>query len=81
MMLGDMGADVIKIERPVYGDDTRSWGPPFTSIGHESAYFLSINRNKRSVVIDMKKKDGIDLITKLAEESDVVIENFAPGDA
>ena len=81
MMLGDMGADIIKIERPVYGDDTRSWGPPFTSIGHESAYFLSINRNKRSVVIDMKKKDGIDLITKLAEESDVVIENFAPGDA
>ena len=62
MMLGDMGADVIKVERPGVGDDTRTWGPPFTKSGHESAYFLSINRNKRSVAIDLKQSKGLDLV-------------------
>jgi succinate--hydroxymethylglutarate CoA-transferase len=81
MMLGDMGADIIKVERPGYGDDTRMWGPPFTSKGHESAYFLSVNRNKRSITVDMKHPEGLDIIRKLAKVSDIVIENFAPGDA
>ena len=81
MMLGDMGADVIKVERPSSGDDTRSWGPPFTKAGHESAYFLSVNRNKKSIAIDLKKPTGVDLIKSLASKSDIVIDNFAPGDA
>jgi succinate--hydroxymethylglutarate CoA-transferase len=81
MMLGDMGADIIKIERPVYGDDTRSWGPPFTEKGHESAYFLSVNRNKRSLVVDIKKEDGKKVIMDIAKTCDVLIENYAPGDS
>ncbi len=81
MMLGDMGAEVIKIEHPLTGDDTRSWGPPFTEKGRESSYFLSINRNKRSVAVDMKKAKGQEIIRQLADKCDVVIENFAPGDA
>jgi succinate--hydroxymethylglutarate CoA-transferase len=81
MMLGDMGADVIKVERPVSGDDTRTWGPPFTKAGHESAYFLSVNRNKRSIAIDLKQGEGADLVKSLASKSDIVIDNFAPGDA
>lgn len=80
MMLGDMGADVIKVERPIVGDDTRTWGPPFTKKGHESAYFISVNRNKRSIAIDMKQRRGLDLIKSLASRSDIVIDNFAPGD-
>jgi len=79
MMLGDMGADVIKVERPGVGDDTRTWGPPFSKTGHESAYFLSINRNKRSIAIDLKQSRGVDLIRSLASNSDIVIDNFAPG--
>jgi len=81
MMLGDMGADIIKVERPGVGDDTRGWGPPFSNPGHESAYFLSTNRNKRSIAIDIKKPDGLKLIQKLVSQSDIVIDNFAPGDA
>ena len=77
MMLGDMGAEVIKIEKPKTGDDTRSWGPP--NFGTESAYFLSINRNKKSVVIDLKSSEGVQLVKRLMKKSDVVIENFAPG--
>jgi succinate--hydroxymethylglutarate CoA-transferase len=80
MMLEDMGADVIKVERPKVGDDTRHWGPPFTP-GRESSYFISANRNKRSIVIDLKKPEGISLIKDLASVSDVIIDNFAPGDA
>ena len=80
MMLGDMGADIIKVERPLVGDDTRTWGPPFTKSGHESAYFLSINRNKRSVAIDLKHERGLELVKDLASKSDVIIDNFAPGD-
>jgi crotonobetainyl-CoA:carnitine CoA-transferase CaiB-like acyl-CoA transferase len=83
-ILADMGADVIKIERPKVGDDTRSWGPPFLRDADgtptkESAYYLSVNRGKRSVTIDMTKPEGQAVIRKIAEGSDVVIENFKVG--
>lgn len=77
LMLGDYGADVIKIEIPGTGDDTRHWGPPF--IGEESAYFLSINRNKRSLTLNFKEPRAIEIFLKLVNESDVVVENFTPG--
>ena len=77
MVLGDMGADVIKVENPKGGDDTRAWGPPF--VGSESAYFLSVNRNKRSIAVNFKKPAGRDIIIELAKKSDVLIENFLPG--
>ncbi len=80
-ILGDMGADIIKVEHPGSGDDTRNWGPPFLehldgSDSHESAYYLSVNRNKRSVAIDMKTLEGQDILRTLAMQADVVIENF-----
>ena len=77
LMLGDYGADVIKIEIPGSGDDTRHWGPPF--IGDESAYFLSINRNKRSLTLNFKEEKAREIFLKLVEDSDVVVENFTPG--
>jgi crotonobetainyl-CoA:carnitine CoA-transferase CaiB-like acyl-CoA transferase len=77
LMLGDYGADVIKIEMPGSGDDTRHWGPPF--IGQESAYFLSINRNKRSLTLNFKEPQAVEAFLKLVERSDVVVENFTPG--
>ncbi len=77
LMLGDYGADVIKIEMPGTGDDTRHWGPPF--IGDESAYFLSINRNKRSLTLNFKEEKAREIFLKLVEEADVVVENFTPG--
>ena len=77
LMLGDYGADVIKIEMPGAGDDTRHWGPPF--IGEESAYFLSINRNKRSMTLNFKEEKAREIFLKLVEGSDVVVENFTPG--
>ena len=77
LMLGDNGADVIKIEIPGSGDDTRKWGPPF--IGDESAYFLSINRNKRSLTLNLQDPKAQDVFMKLAKDSDVVVENFTPG--
>ena len=77
MILGDYGADIIKIERPGLGDDTRAFGPPFCE--DQSVYFMSINRNKRSVCIDFKNKKGAELVKRLAERSDVLIENFMPG--
>ena len=77
MLLGDLGADVIKIEQPGAGDETRGWGPPF--YGSESAYFLSMNRNKRSVTLDLKAAEGLKLCLGLAAQSDIVIENFRPG--
>ncbi|MCL7383639.1 MAG: CoA transferase [Thaumarchaeota archaeon] len=76
MLLGDLGADVIKIEPPG-GDDARGWGPPW--IGGDSAYFMSANRNKRSIIIDLKKLEGREIVKKLVEKSDVVVENFRPG--
>jgi glutaryl-CoA transferase len=77
MTLGDLGADVIKLERPVTGDDTRHWGPPFA--GDDAAYYLCLNRNKRSVVIDLKTAEGVAALRSLARTSDVLIENFRPG--
>lgn len=79
-ILGDLGADVIKIERPGTGDDTRGWGPPFLGNGSDSAYFLSANRNKRSVAVDISTVEGQDLVRRLIGQSDVVIENFKTGD-
>jgi crotonobetainyl-CoA:carnitine CoA-transferase CaiB-like acyl-CoA transferase len=76
MILGDLGADVVKIEQPD-GDDTRRWGPPFSA--GESAYFLSVNRNKRSVTVDLKSADGAALIRRIAHQVDVLVENFKPG--
>jgi crotonobetainyl-CoA:carnitine CoA-transferase CaiB-like acyl-CoA transferase len=77
MLLGDMGARVIKIEQPGKGDDTRHWGPPF--IQKESAYFLSINRNKESVTLDFKKPAGRAALDALIAKADVLVENFRPG--
>ncbi len=77
MMLGDMGADVVKVERPEGGDDTRRFGPPF--VNGESAYFMSINRSKRSLTLDLKHKQGLDILRRLIERSDVLVENFRPG--
>ena len=81
MMLGDLGARVIKVETPGHGDDTRGWGPPF--VGPEddpiSTYYLSCNRNKESVTLDLKSEDGRDTLTRLGRYGDVLIENFRPG--
>ncbi len=77
MVLGDMGARVIKLEHPGRGDDTRRWGPPF--LGDESAYFLSVNRNKESVAIDFKTAGGREVVERLLAKADVVVENFRPG--
>ena len=77
MILADLGARVIKIEHPVRGDDTRHWGPPF--IGQESAYFLSITRNKESLTLDFKHLEGQKILHALLERTDVVVENFRPG--
>ncbi|MEV0799003.1 CoA transferase [Kribbella sp. NPDC050281] len=77
MMLGDLGARVIKVEAPGGGDDSRGWGPPF--VEGESTYFLSANRNKESVTADLKSEDGRDFLTKLVRRADVLIENFRPG--
>ena len=77
MLLGDLGAEIIKIEEPVSGDESRTYGPPF--VNGESAYFLSINRNKKSCAINLKTPEGIALIRELALKSDVLIENFRPG--
>lgn len=76
MVLGDLGAEVIKVEGPE-GDETRGWGPPFT--GGESAYYLCVNRNKRSMVLDLKTEAGRDILCELAQKSDVLVENFRPG--
>ncbi|KPQ20247.1 CaiB/BaiF CoA transferase family protein [Halomonas sp. HL-93] len=78
-MLADMGADVIKVERPGCGDDTRHWGPPWLSGSKESAYYLCANRGKRSVTVDMAKAEGQALIKQMAADTDVVIENFKVG--
>ena len=77
MVLADLGADVIKMERPGAGDDTRHWGPPFA--GDDAAYFLSLNRNKRSVTADLGSPEGVALVRDLLSTADVLIENFRPG--
>ena len=76
-MLGDMGADVIKVEPPGAGDDTRTWGPPF--VNGESAYFLGVNRNKRSLTLNMAVKSGQEILARLVKSSDVLVENFKLG--
>ncbi|WP_226438062.1 CaiB/BaiF CoA transferase family protein [Rhodococcus yananensis] len=77
MLLADLGAEVVKVERPGVGDDTRSWGPPW--VGDESSYFLGVNRNKRSTVLDLASPDGLGQARALAARADVVVENFLPG--
>jgi crotonobetainyl-CoA:carnitine CoA-transferase CaiB-like acyl-CoA transferase len=77
MNLGDMGAEIIKIEQPGTGDDTRSWGPPFA--GSEAAYFLGINRNKKSLTLNLKAPEGQEILKRLLRSADVVIENFKVG--
>ncbi len=81
MILGDLGADVIKVEQPGDGDDTRMWGPPFipTEQGRESTYFLSVNRNKRSIALNLKDPAEWALIERLVRWADVIVENFRPG--
>ncbi|HEY1332558.1 MAG TPA: CoA transferase [Actinomycetota bacterium] len=77
MILGDLGADVVKVERPGAGDDTRQWGPPF--VGDDAAYYLALNRNKRSVALDLATSEGRAQARALADRADVVVENFRPG--
>ena len=77
MQLGDLGADIVKIEEPGAGDESRAFGPPF--LGGESAYFLSVNRNKRSCAIDLRADAGKELVLRLGRMADVVVENFRPG--
>jgi crotonobetainyl-CoA:carnitine CoA-transferase CaiB-like acyl-CoA transferase len=81
MVLGDLGADVVKVERPGSGDETRQWGPPWVTgeERRESAYFLCANRNKRSITADLSTPEGQRLVKRLARDADVVVENFAPG--
>ena len=76
-LLGDLGAEIIKVEAPGRGDETRSWGPPFAD--GEAAYYLSVNRNKKSVTVNLKTPEGVDILKKLAKISDVFIENFKVG--
>ena len=76
-LLADLGADVIKVEEPGAGDEARHWGPPF--FGGESAYFLSMNRSKRSIAVNLKAPEGLALCLRLAAGADVVVENFRPG--
>ena len=83
-MLADLGADVVKVERPGLGDDTRQWGPPFLKDAqgndtHQASYFTACNRNKRSVTIDMATAEGQALIKQMALQADIVVENFKVG--
>ena len=83
-ILADLGADVIKVERPVVGDDTRTWGPPFLkdadgNTTREAGYYLSVNRGKRSITLDLDKPEGQDVVRAIAERSDIVVENFKAG--
>ncbi|MCK6585185.1 MAG: CoA transferase, partial [Anaerolineales bacterium] len=85
MMLGDLGADVIKVERPGVGDETRGWGPPFVGEPYgnypgESAYFIAANRNKRSITVNIQSREGQDILRKLAGVCDVLVENYRTGD-
>jgi crotonobetainyl-CoA:carnitine CoA-transferase CaiB-like acyl-CoA transferase len=79
MLLADLGADVVKVERPGDGDETRGWGPPY--VGGESAYFLAVNRGKRSVALDLARPEAQEALLRLARWADVVVENFRPGTA
>src|SRR5690349_24514190 len=79
MLLSDLGAEVVKVEHPGEGDETRAWGPP--GAGGEAAYFLAVNRGKRSVALDLARPEGQEVVQRLAREADVVVENFRPGTA
>ncbi|KAJ3128207.1 hypothetical protein HK098_004953 [Nowakowskiella sp. JEL0407] len=86
MILGDLGAEIIKVENPDGGDDTRTWGPPFAQnlsadgeIPPQSAYFLGINRNKKSITVNLKSPEGLEIVRRLATISDVLVENYIPG--
>ena len=76
MVLADLGADVVKVERPGIGDDTRHWGPPFH--GDDATYFFAVNRDRRSVALDLTTPSGRAVVARLAETADVVVENFLP---
>ncbi|MHC1605337.1 MAG: CoA transferase, partial [Candidatus Methanofastidiosia archaeon] len=76
-MLADQGADVVKIEVPGIGDNSRAWGPPF--LNGVSSYFLSVNRNKKSITLNLKNKKGKEIFFKLVKNADIVVENFRPG--
>src|SRR6184192_2003247 len=78
-ILGDLGAEVLKVERPGQGDDTRGWGPPFA--GDLSAYYLSCNRNKRGLTLDLAKEEGVRLFHALVGRSDILLENFRAASA
>src|SRR5882724_11872332 len=82
MLLGDLGADVIKVEKPDGGDQTRAWGPPWVGEGEEkvSSYFVSANRNKRSVVLDLKSPAGRAAFAALLGRADILVENFLPAE-
>jgi crotonobetainyl-CoA:carnitine CoA-transferase CaiB-like acyl-CoA transferase len=79
MVLADLGADVVKVERPGVGDETRTWGPPF--VEGESAYFLAVNRDKRSIALDLSSEPGGAAFLRLAARADVLVENFRAGGA
>src|SRR6266581_1009796 len=79
MLLGDLGARVVKVEAPDEGDTTRGWGPPYEPTSGLSTYFLSVNRNKESVALDLKTPEGRESVRILARRADVLVENFAPG--
>ncbi|MGV2386440.1 MAG UNVERIFIED_CONTAM: CoA transferase, partial [Thermobifida fusca] len=79
MLLADLGADVVKVEHPERGDDTRAWGPPWA--GDQSAYYLALNRGKRSLAVDLKDPDGLAAVRTLCARADVVVQNFRPGTA
>ncbi|KAJ8917430.1 hypothetical protein NQ315_005477 [Exocentrus adspersus] len=79
MILGDLGAEILKIERPGTGDEARKWGPPFINDTTETCYFVSLNRNKKSVCLDMKSAEGRGILYELARKSDILVENYVPG--
>src|SRR5215471_5000064 len=79
MLLGDLGARVVKVEAPEVGDTTRSWGPPYDSTSGMSAYYLSVNRNKESIALDLASPAGVESVRILALRADVLVENFSPG--
>lgn len=79
MILGDLGAEILKIERPGAGDEARKWGPPFVGASEEACYFIALNRNKKSVCIDIKSEKGRKILFDLAAKSDVLVENYVPG--
>lgn len=79
MILGDLGAEIIKVERPGTGDESRKWGPPYVNNTNETCYFVCLNRNKKSICVDLKTKEGRDIVLKLSQKCDVLVENYVPG--